>query len=259
MVIPLQSWVIYGPIRSRRLGVSLGINPLSPYQKICSFDCIYCQYGRTTKLTLHPDPCSLHTLPEILEKLEITLKTTCRLDAITFSGNGEPTLHPEFPQLIKAARKLRNKYQPGVPVAVFTNGSTLLDPCIRAALEDVDLPLVKLDCGSQASFEQINRPIPTLKIDELLTAMKGLKKLILQCLFFSGKSPIGSEGFFEDWLRAIEIVHPTAVQIYSLDQENLLENLTPCKPFELNHIAEIVRVKLGIAAEAFWPAAEWLR
>ncbi len=187
MGIRLQEKIVYGPIHSRRLGTSLGINLLSPFHKICSFDCVYCQYGKTDQLTDKPDSSSVYTPEQILKEVEIGLKTVRRLDSITFSGNGEPTLHPDFANIVEETCLLRDRFQPGVPLAVFTNGSTLSRQKVRTALELIDIPLVKLDAGDQLSFEKINRPMAGLKLSGLIETMKGLKGLILQSLFLKGR------------------------------------------------------------------------
>ena len=259
MPIPLQGTIVYGPIRSRRLGISLGINLLSPYRKICSFDCIYCHYGKTGLLTNHPKPSSIYSVEEILSGVENALKTCGRLDTITFSGNGEPTLHPNFPLLVKEVQGLRNRLHPGVPIAVFTNGSTLSDNPVREALETIELPLIKLDAGDQRTFEKINQPHAGIALEELIQSMKRLKGLVLQSLFIKGSVDNHEGQPYEAWLNAVGEIQPVEVQIYSLhssEEGSGLEALMPC---ELNRISEDVRDRLKIKAEATWPAVEWLR
>jgi wyosine [tRNA(Phe)-imidazoG37] synthetase (radical SAM superfamily) len=259
MPIPLQGTIVYGPIRSRRLGISLGINLLSPYRKICSFDCIYCHYGKTGLLTCHPEASSIYSVDEIISGVENALKTCGRLDAITFSGNGEPTLLPDFPLLVKEVQGLRSRLHPGVPIAVFTNGSTLSDNPIREALETVELPLVKLDAGDQRTFEKINQPHAGIALEELIQAMKGLKGLILQSLFLKGGADNHEGQPYEAWLNTVSEIQPVMVQIYSLHSSEEGSGLEALMPYELNRISEDVRDWLKINAEATWPAVEWLR
>jgi wyosine [tRNA(Phe)-imidazoG37] synthetase (radical SAM superfamily) len=259
MPIPLQGTIVYGPIRSRRLGISLGINPLSPYLKICSFDCIYCHYGKTGLLTCDPEQSSMYSVEEILSGVENALKTCGRLDAITFSGNGEPTLHPDFPFLVKAVQRLRDRLYPGVPVAVFTNGSTLADNPVRNAIETVELPLIKMDAGDEDTFDKINQPLAGIHLEELIQVMKGLKGLILQSLFIKGSVDNHEGQPYDAWLKAVGEIHPAMVQIYSMHSSEAGSGLEALMPHELNKISEDVRDRLKIKAEATWPALEWLR
>jgi wyosine [tRNA(Phe)-imidazoG37] synthetase (radical SAM superfamily) len=259
MPIPLQGTIVYGPIRSRRLGISLGINPLSPFRKICSFDCIYCHYGKTGLLTCHPEQSSIYSVEEILSGVENALKTSGRLDAITFSGNGEPTLHPEFPFLIKEVQRLRDRFHPGVLIAVFTNGSTLADEQVRGALETVELPLIKLDAGDETTFKKINQPFGGITLDELINTMKGMRGLILQSLFLKGSvnNHVGQP--YEAWLKAVGEIQPALVQIYSLHSSEEGSGLEVLMPYEMNRISEDVQNRLKIKAVATWLAVEWLR
>lgn len=259
MPLPLQGTIVYGPIRSRRLGISLGINPLSPFRKICSFDCIYCHYGKTGLLTCHPEQSSIYSVEEILSGVENALKTNGRLDAITFSGNGEPTLHPQFPFLIKEVQRLRDRIHPGVPIAVFTNGSSLVDDQVRGALETVELPLVKLDAGDEDTFKKINQPLDGINLNELINSMKGLRGLILQSLFLKGSVDNHKGQPYEAWMKAVEEIRPAMVKIYSLYSSEEGSGLDMLMPYELNKISEDVRNSLKIKAEATWPAVEWLR
>ena len=259
MPIPLQGTIVYGPIRSRRLGISLGINPLSPFWKICTFDCIYCHYGKTGLLTCHPELSSLYSVEEILTGVENALKTCGRLDAITFSGNGEPTLHPEFQLLVKEVQVLRDNLNPGVPIAVFTNGSTLSDNPVRDALETVELPLVKLDAGDEDTYKKINQPHGGITLEELINGMKGLKGLILQSLFLKGRVDNHEGQPFDAWLSAVGEIQPAMVQTYSLHTSDAEKGLEAVMPYELIKISEDVRNRLKIKAEVTWPAVEWLR
>jgi wyosine [tRNA(Phe)-imidazoG37] synthetase (radical SAM superfamily) len=259
MSIPLQQAIIYGPIRSRRLGISLGINPLSPFWKICSFDCIYCHYGKTGLLTCHPEQTSIYSVEEIVSGVEKALKTCGRLDAITFSGNGEPTLHPVFQFLVKEVQRLRDRLHPGVPIAVFTNGSTLANNPIRDALETIELPLVKLDAGDQRTFEKINQPHAGIALEELIQAMKGLKGLVLQSLFMKGSVDNHEGQPYEAWLNTVSEIQPVEVQIYSLHSSEAESGLEAPTRYELNKISEDVRNRLKIKAEATWPTMDWLR
>lgn len=259
MSIPLQTKIVYGPVLSRRLGISLRINPLSPYHKICNFDCIYCQYGRTALKTGLPSAASLFTGEQIIAELENAIRSGPKLDAITFSGNGEPTLHPEFALIVEETLRLRDRFLPKVPVAVYTNGTTLENEKIHHILEQVEFPLVKMDAGNQTTFSAINRPGADQEFGDLVERVKMLKNSILQCIFLKGAVCNFDGKEYQSWLDTINQIKPAAVQIYSLTEKDAENNLEPLEPFELRTIAEDVTARLGMNAEAYWAPTTWLR
>lgn len=259
MSIPLQTKIVYGPVLSRRLGISLGINPLSPYYKICNLDCIYCQYGKTVLKTGHPTSASLFPAEQIVTEVEKALQIKPKVETITFSGNGEPTLHPEFDLIVEETLRLRDRFLPKVPVAVYTNGTTLENEKIHHILEQVEFPLVKMDSGDQTTFTAINRPCADQNLDDLVERVKMLENSVLQCIFFKGivSNSVGKE--YRSWLETINQIKPAAVQIYSLTEKDEKNNLEPLKPYELRTIAEDVTARLGIKADAYWAPTTWLR
>lgn len=259
MSIPLQTKIVYGPVHSRRLGISLGINLLSPHFKICNFDCIYCQYGKTDLKTSLPNAASLFSGEEIITEVANSLQTSPKVEAITFSGNGEPTLHPDFSEITAEILKLRDRFLPTVPVAVYTNGTTIGNAKIHRILECVELPLVKMDAGDQTIFSSINRPCAGQEFCDLAEQIKYLKSVILQCLFMKGDICNSDGEEYQAWLGTVDHIQPAAVQIYSLTERDDAGRLEPLKPFELIKIAEDVKAKLGIKADAYWAPASWLR
>jgi len=259
MSIPLQTKIVYGPVLSRRLGISLGINPLSPYHKICNFDCIYCQYGRTALKTGLPSSASLFSAEQIIAEVEKAVQPGPKVDVITFSGNGEPTLHPDFVFIVEETRRLRDRFLPKVPVAVYTNGTTLGNEKIHHILEQVEFPLVKMDAGNQTTFSVINRPCADQKFGDLVERVKMLENSILQCIFFKGAVCNSDGKVYRSWLETINQIKPAAVQIYSLTEKDAENDLEPLKPYELRTIAEDVTARLGIKAEAYWAPTTWLR
>lgn len=160
-----QAIHIYGPVPSRRLGFSLGID-IIPF-KACSLDCIYCQLGPTTKKTIYRK--EYLSSPEILSQIKEKLSSGQRIDYITFSGSGEPTLNKALGKLIKETKKMTS-----IPVAVLTNGTLLSQKSIRNALMDADLVVPSLDAATQEIFVKVNRPHPSLKLEEII---EGLRKL----------------------------------------------------------------------------------
>ncbi|MBU1936443.1 radical SAM protein, partial [bacterium] len=143
--LALKKGIIYGPVSSRRFGMSLGIN-LSPTNvKLCSLNCVYCQYGPTECLQATSEGADLPKLSDVIWSLEQALKQDTHLDQITFSGNGEPTMHPEFPDMVEWAIQLRNRFMPKAKVAVLSNGTMLGNADVRAACDKLDLCIVKVD------------------------------------------------------------------------------------------------------------------
>jgi wyosine [tRNA(Phe)-imidazoG37] synthetase (radical SAM superfamily) len=179
---------IFGPIHSRRLGASLGVNLLPVNAKICSFDCIYCECGfNFTHEGAHiPTRSEVATLLE--EKLKDLLAKGEPLDVITFAGNGEPTLHRDFNTIIDDTIRLRDCYFPKAKVSVLSNATRIHKPKVREALLKVDNNILKLDSAISATAKLINQPNnPTFSIDETIEQLKAFNgKLIIQTLFFTG-------------------------------------------------------------------------
>ena len=169
----LQRGIIYGPAPSRRLGQSLGINLLPTNHKLCSFNCLYCQYGWTKNVTFAPSE-QLKNLPSV-DAVEAALESALTapgrehktIDSITICGNGEPTLYPALAEVIVAAKQLRDRYQPQARVAILSNSSTVGNPTVRAALELLDLKVMKFDAGSEEMFRQLNHPAAPVYMGEL--------------------------------------------------------------------------------------------
>ncbi|HEY2990521.1 MAG TPA: radical SAM protein [Candidatus Binatia bacterium] len=255
--ISLQPGIIYGPLRSRRLGLSLGINLLPEDYKLCSFNCVYCQYGWTTE-PVNEATQALRDLPRPLEvagALEKALKAIVRkrqkLDAITFSGNGEPTLHPDFPLIVETARSLRDKYLPQVKLAVLSNSATVTRPEIRAALDRLDLRIMKLDAGSEEIVHQLNGPAPPFYLREIVTGLKDLNDVILQSLFVQGRITNADPDSVALWIENVREIHPSVVQVYTLDRAPADSRIWKVNRPTLEWIAGQVRWRAGVKAEIY--------
>ncbi|MGQ9898253.1 MAG: radical SAM protein [Acidobacteriota bacterium] len=253
----LHTTYVYGPVPSRRLGVSLGINPLPVETKVCNFDCPYCECGWTASDRPAGNMPRFETLAAELEaKLKQCRRQQVRLDAITFAGNGEPTLHPRFRDLIELTCQLRDTYAPHAKVAVLTNATRLRRPEVRAGLHRADIRQFKLDAGTEAMFQRIDRPYGKLTlagIVEDICAFDGPK--MLQSMFFRGVSagvPIDNTSPEEvaAWLDHVARIQPTEVHLYSLDRTPAEPTLEKVSQLELMAIAEQVHA-LGIRAEVF--------
>ncbi len=219
--------IIFGPVRSRRLGVSLGINLLPGTSKVCNFNCIYCECGWTYKSkTEGVDFPSRPEVREALEKKLAEMKESCRKpDVITFAGNGEPTLHPDFPGIIDDCIELRNRHFPDSKIAVLSNSTTITLPQIREALLKIDQNILKLDSAFDLTVRTHNQPRVNVKVDELISNLKGLNgQLIVQTLFLRGvyKGKVIDNTTPDEisaWLKAIEMIKPSQVMIYTISRD----------------------------------------
>src|SRR5665647_380220 len=218
--------LIFGPIHSRRLGLSLGVNLLPTDAKICSFDCIYCECGFNTTMQQSPIP----TRYQVREALESKLKEMAAEkqipDVITFAGNGEPTLHAEFEGIIDDTIDLRNEYCPSAKVSVLSNSTKIHKPTVFRALNKVDNNILKFDSAIDRTMKLMDCPVSkyfTVKwLVEQLQRFEG--QLIIQTMFLRGevKGEIvdnTTETEVNAWLKALEEIRPQQVMIYSLDRE----------------------------------------
>ena len=257
-VRPLQTDMVYGPLRSRRLGLSLGINLLPAGTKICSFNCIYCQYGWTQKPTLHLTEEHLGTLPrpsEISEALERSLerivKHRSQVDAITFSGNGEPTLHPELAEIVERARGLRDHYLPQAKLAILSNSSTVGKDGVRGVLRQFEVRIMKLDAGREDVVQRLNVPAHPFYLAEIVEGLKRLKEITLQSLFVQGRVTNADPDSIEAWLEKVREIRPALVQVYTLDRVPADRKLRKVNTPTLQWIARQVRWRAGVPAEIY--------
>ena len=219
-VLPLKKGIIYGPVHSRRLGLSLGINLLPTDKKYCSFNCIYCHYGFNDvhTLELKEETDQVPTPQEVKQALEDYLKKDKNINYITFSGNGEPTLHPHFSEVVDIVKKVRDEYVPEVKVTILSNSSTVDRPEIRKALEKIDLRIMKLDCGNEKTWRQLNHPFKTLSYEKTVENLRKLKGIIIQTIFVQGRVDNTKVEEVEEWISRLKEIQPNEVQIYTCDR-----------------------------------------
>ena len=250
-MIQLQRNIVYGPVNSRRLGVSLGLNILPTKTKVCSFDCLYCQYGWTEDFNDNTLSEVLPSKKEILEELENRLKEmNYEPDYITFSGNGEATLHPEFGAIVDGVIKLRNKYTPHAKTAILSNSTQLFKPEIREALAKLDERIMKLDAGYEEMLRQYNRPAKYVYLDVITDVLTEMKDITIQTLFTSGPTGNFTEKNITAWVKRIKKIKPVFVQLYSLDRGYPSEGIAPVSHEELGKVKEILD-KESIKSEVF--------
>ena len=219
---------IFGPIHSRRLGTSLGINLLPDDGKICSFDCVYCEAGwnaQGTGTTGFPPREKVASMLE--EKLRSMAENNERLDVITFSGNGEPSFHPEFPEIIDDVIALRNFFAPNAKVSVLSNATRVHRPEVFAALRKVDNPTMKIDAPTTALAEKINHPAPGYDINRVVEALKQFNgDFVLQTMFLKSKDfDSSSPEVLNGWMDIVRILKPREIMVYTIDRPTPEEGL----------------------------------
>jgi wyosine [tRNA(Phe)-imidazoG37] synthetase (radical SAM superfamily) len=253
MATILFNEIVFGPIKSRRLGVSLGINLLPVNGKVCSFDCLYCECGLNEAFK----GGRLPKTAEVLEALETKLLSMHAEhvipDVITFAGNGEPTLHPDFAIIIDKTIELRDRYFPNAKVSVLSNATGLDKPSIFNALLKVDNAILKLDSAIDETVRILDRPTSeAYTVRQQVDRMKAFKgKLIIQTLFTRGEYKGQSfdnttEEEISAWIELIQEIGPESVMIYAIDRETAVQGVFKVSVKELREIAKRVKTETGI-------------
>jgi wyosine [tRNA(Phe)-imidazoG37] synthetase (radical SAM superfamily) len=239
------------------LGLSLGINLLPPDYKLCSFNCLYCQYGWTVKPMLNPtsEIKDLPTPQEVATALETALQQMVRqkvkLGSITFSGNGEPTLHPDLSEIVDKAKELRDRYFPETPLGILSNSSTVTNKEVREALDRLDLRMMKLDAGSEELVHQLNGPAAPFYIGEIVAGLKQLKDVIIQSLFVQGRVSNTDPDSVALWVEKVREIRPSLVHIYTLDRVPADKRLEKVNTATLQWIAGQVHWQAGVQAQVY--------
>ncbi len=254
MATALFESVIFGPIKSRRLGVSLGVNLPPSSSKICNFDCIYCECGWNPTPGKSPAP-RFADREVVVEQLEAKLSQMSsdgeHLDVITFAGNGEPTMHPDFPAIIDDVRRLRDVYYPDSKIAVLSNATMIGRESVRRALAKVDRAMLKIDSALIHTIELVNQPRFNYSLEKIIEGIKLFEgEVIIQTMFLKGvyngeAIDNTSSEELSRWLDVIRDISPKLVMIYSLDRDTPAENLIKVESDELALIAEKVEA-LGV-------------
>lgn len=244
--------IIFGPVNSRRLGKSLGINLLPPDKKICNFDCIYCECGLTggTKAVLPSRKIIRDKLYETLSDFKEKSKT---IDTITFAGNGEPTLHPEFNEIVDDIVELRDTFFPNANLALLTNATTIINPKLRDTLQKIEQSILKLDSVNKNTIDLINCPIGNYNLEKIIEILKSIEKPIIQTMFIRGSyKGISVDNTTEKelipWLETIKMITPGLVMIYTISRDTPFDTLKKVPLNELEDIAKKVE-DLGIETQ----------
>ena len=239
---------IFGPVHSRRLGLSLGINLLPADGKVCSFDCIYCECGFNED---HRPVLPLPTREEVAAALEAKLQQMTdegRLpDVLTFAGNGEPTCHPHFADIIDDVIALRNRYCPDAKVSVLSNSTLIHRQQVHDALMRVDNNILKLDTVSANYIRRVDHPQGTFDVELVIERMRAFQgHVIIQTLFMQGEADGESvdntgDDYVLPWLDAVCSIAPQQVMVYTIDRETPTQGLQKATHEQLDRIAALVR------------------
>jgi len=251
--------IVFGPVKSRRFGVSLGINLLPLKSKYCTFNCIYCECGWTSE----------HKVEKIIlpSRTEIKKALNSRLremkdgqsfpDHITFAGNGEPTIHPEFEGIIDDSIELRDKYFPDAEITVLSNATLLHKKQVFRALEKVDNNVLKIDSAIESTFRKINQPPSSVILDSIIQNIKKFKgNQVIQTLFFKGiingeLIDNTTETEVEAWIRILKEIQPRYVMIYPVERDTAAPGIEKIPHEKLKTIAQQVE-QSGIKTKIYY-------
>jgi len=249
--------IVFGPLKSRRFGASLGINLLPLENKICNFDCIYCECGWTD---LKGSKKYFFEKEKVVEKIGLALAEHSQkgtvIDSITFAGNGEPTMHPEFNSILEQTIRLRDLYYPAARVVVLSNSALLANKKVKEALLKADWRILKLDAGTEQTFQQINKPLSKITLQKVVAKLREFKdNLFIQTLFLSANEngkEINNSTSAEvgQWIKLLKEINPLHVMIYTVDRATPMKRVKKVGKKRMDEICQQVR-KEGLSAEVY--------
>ena len=255
----LWSDIVFGPIHSRRVGTSLGINLLPVCGKLCTFDCIYCECGSMGGGAPMKDR-RMPSLEQVSDAMSARFKELydegVTVDSISFTGNGEPTLHKDFPAIVDKTVELRDRYFPAAVISVFSNSTTLGRPGVFEALMKVDNRIMKVDCSDPEILKLVNRPAGHFSLEEVLENLERFDgNFILQTMFFKGavggrSFDLTDPGLVAGWSDIVRRIRPAKVMAYSLDRDTPVDGLEKVSRDRLAEITAPLRAE-GFEIEIF--------
>ena len=240
--------IVFGPIISRRLGSSLGVNILPSKGKLCNFDCVYCECGwNKDGVADRRFPTYEEIVSAFEERMSSLAAEGTRVDSITFSGNGEPTMHPDFPKIVDAVLECRDRFFPHAKVSVLSNAFLVARPSVAEALKRVDNPILKIDASSDELVRLINKPVGSYHLDDIVHALRGFEgNFILQTMFL--RSPdfdTATEEALQKWMDIVRDLRPREIMVYTIDRE------TPDKSLGKYSVQEMTDMVRPLIDEGF--------
>jgi len=253
MLLPLKPDILYGPVKSRRYGLSLGVNLMPLRYKVCTFNCVYCHFGWTARRQTDLAGCEpdLPAVEDVAAAVESAARSTAAFGLITFSGNGEPTLHPGFPELVEEMSRLRDRWRPEARLALLSNSCGLENEAVRRSLARIDLPIFKLDAGTEETFQALNRPAAGIRFGELVDRLASLEGIILQTALLDGVLSNTGERELAAYAELVARIRPREVHLYSIDRAVPMKGLALVGPARLSAIARRLERASGVRFLAF--------
>lgn len=250
--ISLQDAVVYGPLQSRRFGSSLGVNLLPTSYKLCSSNCVYCQYGWTIPPTAVE---RLKRAAELLTEIERAFTEHAQqgtnVDHITLAGNGEPTLHPDLEELVIGIKALRDQWFPRAQVGILSDSTQVHRPAINRALRLLDVRCMKLDAGNETMWRAVNLPLGGADWQTMMDSLRKLPDIILQSLFMQGSYDTTHDEHIRDWIELVASIRPLSVQVYTVDRAPADAGIVKVPRQRLEEIAAQLTQRTGIPAEVY--------
>jgi wyosine [tRNA(Phe)-imidazoG37] synthetase (radical SAM superfamily) len=248
--------IVFGPVKSRRLGSSLGINLLPVSKKLCNFDCIYCECGWSNIHHIKNDD-----IPAVEDVIQALLKTLQEMkskgekpDVITYAGNGEPTMHPQFSEIAEKVCEVRNEFFPDCKISLLCNSALLFKKEIIESLKFIDQNILKLDTAIENSFQKINRPSGGIKLERIISELSKVKtQKTIQTLFLKGKDELSeidntTEKEINALIGAYKKIKPDSIMVYSFYRDTPTSSLITIKENKLREIANRIE-KEGFKVE----------
>lgn len=247
--------IVYGPIKSRRFGYSLGLNLLPDKSKKCSYNCIYCECGWNPDANQENFVDKYKFYQALEQKLITLVEKKSPLDVLTYAGNGEPTLHPDFSEIIQKTIQLRNQYFPNKEIVLLTNGSTISNLSVKQAVLQIEKPVLKLDSAIEQTIKAINLPFNNFQFDRYLEQLYSLKgNIYLQTMFLKGNyQGLNIDNTTNNEVEALIeqyiLIQPKAVMLYSLDRIPPISSLIKVEAEKIKAIAEKIE---SVGIKAIW-------
>jgi wyosine [tRNA(Phe)-imidazoG37] synthetase (radical SAM superfamily) len=237
--------IVFGPVNSRRLGQSLGINLLPELAKLCNFNCVYCECGWTEKHNIKI-PSYENIIQRLEQGIQDVITKNLKLDVITFAGNGEPTMHPMFREIIQKTVQLRNQYLPNVKIAVLTNATLINKEKVAQALKLVDMAILKLDSAIESTMKLINQPVIGFDFQAYIEGLINFPgRKIIQTMFLQYekdgmKVDNACDVELQELIRVLHLIKPELVMIYSVARDTPDSAVKPHTKKKLLEIAKIL-------------------